>query len=63
MRSADDLIETIKNALTQNSYFSGSNLPVCLIVDEVDGAANGGIGGGFSKVADFLKKCLKKGEQ
>ena len=60
LRSADDLIDAMKNALTQNSHFGASKKPVCLIVDEVDGAANGGIGGGFGKVADFLKRCLNK---
>lgn len=44
-RSPADLIDAMKNALSSNSHFSGgSSKPVCLIVDEVDGAVNGGIG-------------------
>ena len=50
----------MKNALTQNSHFTegGDQKPVCLIVDEVDGAVSGGVG--FEKVAEFLRNCINK---
>ena len=59
-RSAGDLILAMKNALTQNSHFTenGEQKPVCLIVDEVDGAVSGGVG--FEKVAEFLRNCINK---
>ena len=51
----------MKNAFTSNSHFGkGESKPVCLIVDEVDGAVSGGINAGFGKVAEFLKKCINK---
>jgi len=59
-RSPADLIDAMKNALTQNAHFgNGPEKPVCLIVDEVDGAVNGGIGQGFNKVVEFLKRCMQ----
>ena len=57
-RSADDLILAIKNGLQQDSHFGKEQKPTCLIIDEVDGAVSGSINAGFSKVADFLKKCI-----
>lgn len=61
MRSANDLIEAMTNALTQNSHFAkGEEKPVCLIIDEVDGAVGGAIGANFQKVVDFIKKCISK---
>lgn len=58
-RSAGDLINAIKNALQQDSHFTKSGTkPVCLIVDEVDGAVSGGIG--FHRVAEFLRNCIQR---
>jgi len=58
VRSADDLIEVIKQAITTNSHFGKEKKPVCLIIDEVDGAVSGGLG--FTKVCEFLKQCTSK---
>jgi hypothetical protein len=53
-----------------NSYFGKvgeedneeRNKPVCLIIDEVDGAIGGGTSAdsskGIQKVVDYLKKCI-----
>lgn len=60
MRSPAQLLDQIKNGLTNNSHYGAEEKPVCIIVDEVDGALQGGIGGGFSHVTDFLKKCIFK---
>ena len=62
MRSANDLLEAMANSLTQNSHFTrnGGQKPVCLIIDELDGAVSGNIGASFSKVVDFLKKSISK---
>ena len=49
----------MKNALQQDAHFSkGEQKPVCLIVDEVDGAVAGGVG--FEKVAEFLRNCIHR---
>ena len=60
VRSPAQLLDQIKNGLTNNSHYGAEEKPVCLIIDEVDGALQGGIGGGFSQITDFLKKCLLK---
>lgn len=47
-----------------NSYFDSEEgkKPVCLIVDEVDGAIGGGTDQdnlkGIKKIVDYLKKCI-----
>jgi hypothetical protein len=50
----------MKNGLTNNSHYGSEEKPVCLIVDEVDGALAGGVGAGFNVITDFLKKCIFK---
>ena len=58
IRSPAQLLDLMKNGLTNNSHYGSEEKPVCLIVDEVDGALQGGLGGGFSHITDFLKKCI-----
>ena len=68
VRSPKELIEQIKNALQSNSHFTtvgqtqDLGKPVCLIIDEVDGALQGGVGQGFSKVVEFLKQGIQNFE-
>jgi hypothetical protein len=47
MRSGDQLVELIRNSLSTNAYFGKGGYqakakPVCLIIDELDGAFGGG---------------------
>ena len=65
-RTGEKILGKIKNALNMNSI-SGKNPfecaePVCLIVDEVDGAIGNGsytdCTKGVSMIADYLKKCI-----
>lgn len=68
MRSASQLIDAITSAFTQNSHFNDNpqSLPICLIIDEVDGVVasssaaqgQGGSSNGFGKVCEFLQKCI-----
>jgi chromosome transmission fidelity protein 18 len=43
-RTGDKILQRIKDSLSMNAHFEGSSSskPVCLIVDEVDGAIGGG---------------------
>ena len=61
----------IKNAITINAHFnrngfsensSETKKPICLILDEIDGALGGGsdMSKGLGLVADFLNKCIKE---
>ena len=78
-RTGEQLIDEIKNAITTNAHFDktgflkikptkdqqiSSRKPVCLILDELDGALGGGpdANKGLGQVADFLKRCLKESE-
>eukprot|EP00347_Sterkiella_histriomuscorum_P000515 403375550 len=78
-RTGDRLLEKIKSATQMNSHFSkaapspvnGGNQddkqkPVCLIVDEVDGAvgSGGSLDGqkGVGKIVEYLKKCINYSE-
>lgn len=65
VRSPVQLLQLIKTALTVDYHFGrktageqGAEQPVCLIVDEVDGALAGSMNSGFNIVTDFLKKCI-----
>ena len=61
-------MELIKTALTVDSHFGkleegdrkAENKPVCLIVDEIDGALAGGLNSGFNKITDFFHQCIHK---
>lgn len=77
------MVDLIKNSLTMNSHFEKTKLvvkegesakpPVCLILDEIDGALGGstsfGSGGGGEQarglklVADYLEKAIKAAEK
>ena len=67
-RGAEELINEIKNAITTNAHFNKAGFdenvkkPVCLILDEVDGALGGGVDQtkGMGLVADFLKRCIRE---
>ena len=69
-RNGQELVEEIKNAITTNAHFNRtgfseapeSKKPVCLILDEIDGALGGGsdMSKGLGFVADFLKKCMSE---
>ena len=72
-RNGEELINEIKNAMTTNAHFNRSGFdksdsdqkkPVCLILDEIDGALGGGPdqNKGMGLVADFLKKCIRETE-
>ena len=75
-RTGIALVDEIKNAITTNAHFNkrgfaviknkgnDSKKPVCLILDEIDGALGGGSDAskGLYFVAEFLKRCLKEGE-
>ena len=72
-RNGEELINEIKNAMTTNAHFNRSGFdksdsdqkkPVCLILDEIDGALGGGPdqNKGMGLVADFLKKCIRDTE-
>ena len=68
-RGAEELINEIKNAITTNAHFNKAGYdkkaekdaqgkkPVCLILDEIDGALGGGAdqNRGMGLVAEFLK--------
>ncbi|CDW81860.1 chromosome transmission fidelity protein 18 homolog [Stylonychia lemnae] len=77
-RSGEKILEKIKNATQMNSYFGSapsaggngqddSTKPVCLIVDEVDGALGGGSGQestkGVGLIVEYLKKCISYSEK
>ena len=67
-RSGEKLLERIKNAISMNSYFQDNNIsdegskPVCLILDEIDGALSSGGNldnpKGIKLIVDYLKKCI-----
>ena len=63
-RTGDAILNKIKNSISMNSYFDSEEgkKPVCLIVDEVDGAIGGGTDQdnlkGIKKIVDYLKKCI-----
>ena len=79
MRSADQLLHAIRNAMTTDSHFDrkldsraeSSSKPCCIIIDEVDGAASGGMGTsssadgalssarGFAHVVQVLQSCIQ----
>lgn len=73
-RTGDQILNKIKSAISSDDHFTqkvtrpgqiereGSGKPVCLIVDEVDGALGSSFEGsnsrGISKIVDYLKKCI-----
>lgn len=63
-RSGERLLEKIKNATQMNSCFKANqpDKPVCLIIDEVDGALGNGEkqdrSKGIGLVVEYLKKCI-----
>ena len=73
-RSGFELVDEIKNAITTNAHFNktgfsydknkvdGGKKPVCLILDEIDGALGGGqdASKGLYFVSEFLKRCIKE---
>ena len=67
VRSPSQLLDLIKTALTVDSHFgtlengekTRENKPVCLIVDEIDGALAGGLNHGFNLITDFFQKCMQ----
>jgi hypothetical protein len=72
VRSGAELVELIRNSLSTNAYFnqagflgSAKRKPVCLILDEIDGAFGGGSDQtkGINLVADFIKKCMKVSDE
>lgn len=71
-RTGQQILNKIKNAISSDDYFTekGGKLgkqsagkPVCLIVDEVDGALGSSFEGanskGISQIVDYLKKCIR----
>lgn len=80
-RNGEEITNEIKNAITTNAHFNkqgfstaknhktnqdkGRKKPVCLILDEIDGALGGGSdqSKGMNFVSDFLKKCIRVHEQ
>ena len=75
VRTGTQLVEKIKNSLSTNAHFNKegysreqSKKPVCLILDEIDGALGGGADSndgqmaGLKQVADFLQKSIKEME-
>ena len=66
LKNGEDMVEMVRNSLSTNSHFGKLGFeqkpkPVCLIIDELDGAFGGGAyqADGISKVAAFIQKCLK----
>ena len=66
LRNGDQLVEQLRNSLSTNAYFGKGGYqatakPVCLIIDELDGAFGGGAyqTEGMAQVATFIQKCLK----
>lgn len=72
MRSADQLLRSIRNAMTTDSHFDSARTgqaskPCCIIIDEVDGAASGGLSSdgtasgarGFAHVLQVLQNCIQ----
>jgi len=77
-RNGEELVNEIKNAITTNAHFNKTGFakskmqdetdakkPICLILDEIDGALGGGSdqSRGMNFVADFLKKCIRENDQ
>ena len=67
-RTGTKILDKIKTAISSNDYFTVNKLkkddataakPVCLIVDEVDGALGSSLDGtkGISQIVEYLKKC------
>lgn len=77
MRSADQLLRSIRNAMTTDSHFNSASSgqtakPCCIVIDEVDGAAGGGMvssaasvdgfapgAKGFAHVIQVLQSCIQ----
>lgn len=66
-RTGNQILNRVKTAISRDNHFinKDSNLkakPVCLIVDEVDGALGSTFDGDSSKgvasIVDYLKKCI-----
>ena len=67
------ILNKIKTSISSDDYFTAkrsltskeesTSKPVCLIVDEVDGALGSSFEGanskGISQIADYLKKCIE----
>ena len=67
-RTGTKILDKIKSAISQNDHFtikkfqgdSRQAKPVCLIVDEVDGALGSSLEGnrGITQIVQYLKKCI-----
>ena len=69
-RTGQQILNKIKNAISSDDYFTSGKVgkqsagkPVCLIVDEVDGALGSSFEGanskGISQIVEYLKKCIR----
>ena len=67
-RTGTKILDKIKTAISSNDYFTVNKLksdagavgkPLCLIVDEVDGALGSSLDGtkGIGQIVNYLKKC------
>lgn len=73
-RTGNQILNKIKSAISQDDFFTQSKQsnvmnkndaqkskkPVCLIVDEVDGALGSSLDNskGVSQIVEYLKKCI-----
>lgn len=73
-RSGAELVDEIKNAVTTNAHFNRTGFsnvkleekkPICLILDEIDGAFGGGtdMNHGMNFVAEFLKQSIRTSDR
>jgi chromosome transmission fidelity protein 18 len=66
-RTGNQILNRVKTAISRDNHFTNKDestkkRPVCLIVDEVDGALGSTFDGesskGIGQIVEYLKKCI-----